>query len=237
VRGVKHPAFVGFGMVAAAELAFVATRVSRPEVIALPILAPLLAVWAWQMGGPKVLSLALVFFGVGDLLGNPRRLGIEHGGLVFSMAAFAIAYACLITVFLRLGSLNALRVARGRQRWRAVLAVVYVVGTMAAIWAAWNGLEPVIRVAGLIYALLLVGTAATAIALDTRAGIGAALLLGSNLLIALAVAGRVDAAATSHRLEVLVLYLLGIALVAVGVVNIQPQIQRPRQVARVRTVD
>jgi hypothetical protein len=223
LRGVRHPAFAAFWVIAAAELAFVVLRVSQPEVVTLPILAPLLAVWVWRIGGPKLLSLALVLCGVGDLLGNPRRLGIEHGGLVLSLAAFAIAHICLIILFLRLGALNALWAAiRGHQRWRAVLVMVYVIGAIAAISPAWGGLEPAIRIGGVTYALLLVGTAATAIALDTLAGIGAALVLGSSLLIALAVGGRLDAAATSHRLEVLVPYLLGIALIAMGVVNHQP---------------
>jgi hypothetical protein len=83
----------------------------------------------------------------------------------------------------------------------------------------WSSFEPALRIAAGIYLLLLVGTAATAMAVDTCAGIGAGLFFASELLIALAVAGRVAPTATTHRLEVLVLYMLGILLIAVGVVR------------------
>jgi hypothetical protein len=211
---------IGFGLVAVAQLAFVAFHVSVGALFATWTLAPLLAAWVWRMDGPKLLVLALVFCWVGDVVGNPRQIGIGPGGLLLSVASFAVANVCLITMFVQRGALTALRAAIGGvQRWRAGLTLLYVLGAVAGLFVTWSSLEPALRTAAGIYLLLLVGTAATAMAVDTRAGIGAGLFFASELLIALAIAGRVVATATTHRLEVLVLYMLGILLIAVGVVR------------------
>lgn len=211
---------IGFGLVAVAQLAFVAFHVSVAALFAMWMLAPLLAAWVWRVDGPKLLVLALVFCWVGDVVGNPRQIGIGHGGLLLSVASFAVANVFLITLFVQRGALTALRAAIGGvQRWRAGLALLYVLGAVAGLVVTWSSLEPALRTAAGIYLLLLVGTAATAIAVDTFAGIGAGLFFASELLIALAIAGRVSATATTHRLEVLVLYMLGILLIAVGVVR------------------
>lgn len=211
---------IGFGLVAVAQLAFVAFHVSVAALFATWTLAPLLAAWVWRMDGPKLLVLALVFCWVGDVVGNPRQIGIGHGGLLLSVAAFAVANVCLITLFVQRGALTALRAAIGSvQRWRVGLALLYVLGAVAGLFVTWSSFEPALRIAAGIYLLLLVGTAATAMAVDTCAGIGAGLFFASELLIALAVAGRVAPTATTHRLEVLVLYMLGILLIAVGVVR------------------
>jgi hypothetical protein len=218
--GVRGFWLIGFGLVAAAQLAFVAFHVSGAALFATWILAPLLAAWAWQMKGPKLLVLALVFCWIGDVVGNPRQIGIGHGGLLLSVTSFAIANVCLITLFAQRGALTALRTAMGgAQRWRAGIALLYILGAVAGLWLTWSSLEPALRAVAWIYLLLLVGTATTSLALDTCAGIGAALFFASEMLIALALAGRVDAASTPHRLEVLVLYILGILLITVGVVN------------------
>lgn len=234
MQRVKSLWLVGFGLVAMAHLAMVAFHVSVADTVTTWILAPLLAAWAWQMDGPKLLVLALALCGVGDALGNPRHSGIGHGGLMLSVAAFAAAHVCFIILFVQRGALAALRVAiGGRQRWRAGLALLYLVVAVAVIWSTRSSFEPAMLTAVLIFALLLVGTATTALALDTRAGIGAALFFASEMLIALAIAGRVDAAATWHRLEVTVLYLVGILLIATGVVNRELSTQRlPRDGVR-----
>jgi YhhN family len=170
---VKSPWLIGFGLVAVAQLAFVALHVSQAALITTWILAPLLAVWVWRARGPKLLVLALMFCWVGDVLGNPRKIGIGQGGLVLSVAAFAAANVCLMILFARRGALAALwRSIGGLQRWRAGIALLYLVAAIVGLWLTWSSLEPVLRVVASIYLLLLVGTATTALAVDICAGIG-----------------------------------------------------------------
>lgn len=221
VLRMKTPWLIGFGLAGAAELAFVVSHLSHPaDLITLWIVAPLLAIWTWRARGPKLLVLALVFCWVGDVLGNPRAIGIGQGGLLLSVVAYVGANVCLITLFVRDGALIALRKAfSGTQRWRVGISSLYLVAAIIGLALAWSSLDPMSRAGAAIYLLLLVGTATTALALDTCTGIGAALFFGSELLIALEVGGRLPGAAAAFRLAVLTLYMLGVLLIAVGVVN------------------
>ncbi|MFI6501280.1 lysoplasmalogenase family protein [Nonomuraea typhae] len=215
---VRSPWLIGFGLVAVAQLAFVVFPVPQlADLIAVSILAPALAVWVWRVDGPKVLVLALAFCAVGDVLGNPRRIGLDQSGLLLSVAAFAVAQACLIVLFVRSGALAALQASiSGRQRWRSVVALLYLVAAVMMFWSIWGGLGPALRVAVGVYLLLLVGTATTSLALDTWAGMGVALFAGSMALVA---AEMVDGVATWHRLLIRLMYQLGLLLIAVAVVN------------------
>ena len=221
VLRVKTPWLIGFGLAGVAELVFVAShRLHRADLITLWIVAPLLAIWTWRARGPKLLVLALMLCWVGDVLGNPAAIGIGRSGLLLSVVAYVGANVCLIILFVRDGALTALRKAfRGSQRWRVGIASLYLVAAIIGLALAWNGLGPMLHAGAAIYLLLLVGTAATALALDTCAGIGAALFFGSELVIALEVGGRLDGTAASFRLAVLALYMFGILLIAVGVVK------------------
>ncbi len=217
----RSPWLIGFGLVAVAQLIFVVFPVSSlADLIAVSILAPLLAVWVWRRRGPKLLVIALVLCAVGDALGNPRRIGLEQGGLLVSVAAYVAAQACLLALFLRSGALAALRASiGGHQRWRSMIIVLYPVGAAVVISLVWSGLGADLRVAAGLYLALLVGTAATSLALDTWAGIGAALFTGSVVLVAAGMVGWVDSTGMAHRLMIRLTNQLGLLLIAVAAVN------------------
>lgn len=229
VLRVKSLWLIGFGLVATAQLVFVIGRVANEAaVIATWILAPVLAIWVWRTRGPKLLVLALLLCGARDVLGNPRAIGMGQGGLVLSVAAYVGANVCLIILFVREGALTALRKALdGTRRWRVGISSLYLVAAIIGLALAWSSLAPMLRVIVAIYLLLLAGIATTALALDISAGVGAALLFGSGLLAELEVAGRLQGAAMSFRLAVLTLYMLGILLIAIGVLN--PRVRTRRE--------
>jgi len=216
---VKSPWLIGFGLVAVAQLAVVALSLPLAGVVTW-LLAPPLAVWVWRVRGPKLLVLALMFFWAGDVLGNPRLIGVGRIGLFLSVAAVAVANVLLIILFVRRGAPRSQRtVIGGRRRWRAGIAVLYLVLAGMGLAFTWSNLDPVLRVVASIYLLLIVVTGTTAFVLDIYAGIGAALLFGSHLLVVLEVGGRINGTGTMYRLAVLALYMLGILLIAIGMVN------------------
>ncbi|GAB3767627.1 lysoplasmalogenase family protein [Microlunatus parietis] len=218
---IRSPWLIGFGLVALAQLIFVVVPVPTPvDLIAVTILAPLLAVWVWRRNGPRLLVLALLLCAVGDLLGNPRRIGLDRDALLFSVAAFAAAQACLLVVYVRSGAVEALRASvRGRQRWRSVVALLYLIVAAVVFGLMWGGLAPTFRVAAGSYLALLVGTAITSLAVDTWAGIGAAVFAGSVLLVGAGTVGWVEGADSWHRLQVRLAYPLGLLLITVATVT------------------
>lgn len=219
---VKSPWIIAFAVVTVLHLVLITAGVPGWDTVTKCLLAPLLAAWAWQLGGPKLLIAGLVFCFFGDLFMD------FDGTFLFGMAAFALAHLSFITLFVQRGAPAALRASiNGRERWRAGLVVLYLLAAVAVIAWAWGGFDdPVMHVAVPIYALLLVGTASTAMALDVRAGIGAASFVVSDMLIALGAAGRMDPDATWHRLAVMALYLFGIFLITAGVLNRELRTQR-----------
>jgi hypothetical protein len=221
LTGWRSPWLIGFGLVAVAQLIFVVFPVSSvADLIAVSILAPMLAAWVWRMRGPKLLVIALVLCAVGDALGNPRRIGLGPSGLLLSVAAYVAAQACLLALFLRSGALAALRASiGGHQRWRSVIVGLYLVGAAVVLSLVWGGLGADFRIAAAIYLALLVGTAATSLALDTWAGVGAALFAGSVVLVAAGMVGWVDSTGMGHRLMIRLMYQVGLVLLAVAAVN------------------
>jgi len=211
IYSVRSPWLVGFGLVGGAQLASIVLRLPFAGVVTW-LVAPPLAVWVWRAGGPGPLVLALTSYWIGDLFGNPRLIGVGPVGLYLSIAAFAVANVLLVILFI--GSASG-----SRPRRRAGIVVLYLVPAAVVLASVWSNLGLALRVVAAVYLLLIVATATTALLVDTRVGIGAGLLFGSHLLVALEVGGRLDGAATTFRLAVLGLYTAGIALIAVGVVN------------------
>jgi uncharacterized membrane protein YhhN len=228
MSAVKSPWILAFGLVAIVHLILVGFDVTPWDTVTKCLLAPLLAIWAAQLNGPRLLigALALCFFG--DLFMDLYRIE-DHGTpwFLLGMASFGLAHACLIALFVERGSVAALRASfGGKEPWRAALVVVYVLGAAASLAMDLGRFDPAVRPVVPVYTALLVGTAATAIALDTRAVIGAALFLVSDGLISAGVTGRVDAGAPWHQLTVMVLYLLSIFLITAGVLNREARTRR-----------
>ncbi|HUS22903.1 MAG TPA: lysoplasmalogenase [Aeromicrobium sp.] len=218
---VKSPWIIAFGVVLALHLLFRGLEIDPYQTITKCLLAPLLALWAWQLDGPRLLVTGLVFCFFGDLF-----MDIGASWFIAGMAAFALAHVCFITLFVQRGAIDALRDSfAGTERWRASLVALYVVGAIAFVVWAWPGFPSDVRPAVPVYALLLTGTATTSIVLDTRAGVGAALFVVSDALIAVGW-DQYGLAATWQRLVVMVLYLFGIFLITAGVLNRERRTRR-----------
>ena len=203
----RSPWLVAFGVVAVVHLALNAAGATPFDSISKCLLAPLLAAWVVEQRGPRLLVVALALCFLGDLF-------LEIDDLfVVGMAAFAGAHVALITFFVRRGALD-------RLRSRPLIAVGYVVVAIAMVAWCWGGLEPGLRPAIPVYAALLVGTAAVSLATDRLAGLGGALFLVSDGIIALSEAGRLDPDATATGLAIMALYILAILFLATGVVRL-----------------
>ena len=228
MSAVKSPWIIAFGVVSVVHLLLVGFDATPWDTVTKCLLAPLLALWAWQLDGPRLLLLGLVFCFFGDLFMDLARMHPANAlWFMLGMGSFALAHVSFISLFLQRGSAAALKASfAGKERWRAALVVVYVLVGIASVAIDWSRFDPSVRPFVPIYTALLIGTAATAISLDTRAGIGAALFLLSDGLISAGVTGRVDAAAPWHQVTVMVLYLLSIFLITAGVLNREARTRR-----------
>jgi uncharacterized membrane protein YhhN len=210
MTAVKSPWLIAFGAVSLVHLVLNGSGATPWDSITKCLLAPLLVVWVVAQHGPRLLVVALVFCFLGDLF-------LELDDLfIVGMAAFAAAHIAFITLFVQRGALERLRA-------RPIVVVAYVVVAIGMVAWCWGGLEAGLKAPIPVYAALLVGTAATSLATDVRAGIGAALFLVSDGIIALSEAGRIDKDATLTGLAIMTLYLLAIFLLATSIVQRIPQ--------------
>ncbi|MRK02724.1 lysoplasmalogenase [Aeromicrobium sp. S22] len=205
MNAVKSPWLIAFGVVAVVHLVLNGVEATPWDSITKCLLAPLLVGWVLEQRGPRLLAVALVFCCLGDLF-----LEIEDM-FTAGMAAFAVAHVCLITFFVRRGAIEQLR-------RKPLILVAYVVAAVALVAWCWGGLEPGLKPLVPVYAGLLLATAATALSTDLRAGIGGALFLVSDGIIALAEAGRIDQDATVTGLAIMALYILAIFFLTTGIV-------------------
>lgn len=211
----RSPFLMGFGMVAAVHLALNAVGANPWDSVSKCLLAPLLAAWVVEQRGPRVLVAALTFCCAGDLL-------LELDGLfVAGMAVFAAAHVCFIVLFVRNGAAPILRA----RPW--ILAGYALAGLVVVAWS-WGGLDAGLRPIVPVYAVLLVGTAATALAVDRVAGVGGGLFLVSDGIIALSQADRLDPDATATGLAIMSLYIAAIVLLTAGILARQRRTTPPR---------
>ncbi|MCD9199769.1 lysoplasmalogenase [Aeromicrobium wangtongii] len=195
---------IAFGTAAVVHLVLNGADLAPWASITKCLLAPLLAAWVVQQRGPRLLVVALAFCFLGDLF-----LEIE-GMFILGMAAFAIAHISFITLFVQRGALDRLRA-------NPLPLIGYVVAAIALVAWCWGGLEPGLKAPIPVYAALLVGTAAVSWSTDRLAGIGGALFLVSDGIIALGEAGRIDADATWTGLAIMALYSLAIYCLTTGI--------------------
>ncbi|WP_344236166.1 lysoplasmalogenase [Kribbella hippodromi] len=157
-----------------ATVVHVAAIVADVKVLKLaskPALMPLLWQWSRTQGAPPLLQAALLASAAGDLL-------LEADQQLAGMAAFAAAHACYLAVFL----------ADPAQRsWRVLAAYAALWAALIAILAPGLGNQ---RIPVAAYALLLTATAISSRWHNSRSGLGGALFLISDSLIALRMAGR-----------------------------------------------
>ena len=209
----ERAAWLIVGVVWAMYFVLRALQVAEPiERVAKGLLMPVLLLWvlaALGSSAPRALVLGLVFATVGDIAIDIR---FEAG-----IAGFLVMQVCYIVGFVGLGA------ARGlRDRWP-------VAATYAAIWLAVNiGLGPSfgdLQVPVAVYSLALCVMAALAAGVSSRVGIGAALFLLSDALIAV---GEADLDFTGRGLLIMPTYLAGQYLIATGWVRqVRPEVRLP----------
>lgn len=203
MQGVRVPWWPLFGVVAVAHVVLLAAEVSPWDSVTKCLAAPILIGWVLTSGAPRILALALLFCLGGDVF-------LELDGLFLAgMGSFALAHVCFITWFVRHDAL-------ARLRARPAVAVGLAVAAAVLVALVWGGIDdPVVRAVIPAYALLLSGTAATALVSDRAAGLGAVMFLVSDALIALTEFDRV-ATTTASQVAIMVLYLAAIALLTIG---------------------
>jgi len=168
------------------------------------LIMPLLAAWVFAEDGPRLIVAALLVSTVGDFFMELDDL------FIFGMAAFAIAHICFIRFFVSRGALGQLR----RKSW---IVLIYAAAAIALVAYIWPGLEANIKPAVPVYAALLAGTASTSLATDGRAGLGGALFLVSDGIIALGQAHKWQPEPSS--VWIMLFYILGLFFLSAGILN------------------
>ena len=164
MTAMKSPWILAFGVVAVVHLVLNGAEADPWDSISKCLLAPLLVAWVIEQKGPRLLAAALVFCFFGDLF-------LEFDDLfIVGMAAFALGHICFIRFFVSRGAIGQLK----RKPW---ILAIYALAGVAMIAYGWSGLEDGLKPVVPIYAALLVGTGATSLATDVRAGIGGLLFL------------------------------------------------------------
>jgi len=207
MTAVKSPWILAFGVIAVVHLVLNGADAGPWDSITKCLLAPLLAAWVIEQKGPRALVIALIFCFFGDLF-------LELGDSVFvvGMAAFAGAHITFIRFFVARGAIAQLR-------RKPLILIIYVVAAIAMVVYVWTGLDVGLRPVIPIYAALLVGTASTSLATDLRAGVGGALFLISDGIIAMGQADRIDNDATATGLAIMAFYILSIFFLSSGILE------------------
>ncbi|MFT4187152.1 MAG: lysoplasmalogenase family protein [Aeromicrobium sp.] len=202
-----------FGAVALIHVVLLSVGAGPWDSVTKCLAAPLLVGWLWSIGAPRILMLAMIF-----CLGGDFFLEFDKDPFFLAgMASFALAHVCFIAWFVSRGALPLLR-------QQPALIGVLVAAAVAIVATVWTDIGDVVIQAALpFYALLLGGTAATALVVDKLAGAGAVLFLVSDAIIALTAFGTVKAT-TVTDVAIMVLYLSAIALLAVGASRLDPKV-------------
>lgn len=203
------PLLAAFVLAAVAELVSVAAHARTGQLLAKPLLMPLLAAYVAARGGPRLLVAALLLGWGGDVF----LLSSADGAFLAGMGCFAAGHVCYLVLF-------------GRRRTRLDLAAGYGLVLVVTLALLWPDLPAALRVPVAVYSLLLAAMAYRASGLGRLAGAGGALFLLSDSLIAAGVAEwpRPPAA----ELWIMLTYLAAQGLLTAGILKAA---DRPRTCA------
>ena len=198
-------ALPAFGVMSAVHLVGEGIGSHALQWITKPLLMPALAVYS-ILSGKKRSKRLLVALG----LATAGDVAMEVGALIPGMLLFLGAYGTYARAFVRRGALERLR------RWPGI-AVALGYAAYAAAMLSW--LWPGLSARGLawpmaVYAAVLATMAATAATQGPRVAIGAALLVCSDTLIGMRIAGVPPL--PGPPVWVMATYLLGQALIVTG---------------------
>ncbi|AQW49926.1 lysoplasmalogenase [Streptomyces violaceusniger] len=144
-----------------------------------PALMPVLAAWALVRGGPWPLPAALVCGCGGDVL---LQIGGETAFLA-GMGCFAAGHLCYLALFTPAGR-GALFARAGWPRTAPWVAAGYGAAWLGTVALLWPGLASHLRLPVAGYSLLLTVMALAALGAGPWTGLGGALFMLSDTLIA-----------------------------------------------------
>ncbi|MFI9120664.1 lysoplasmalogenase [Streptomyces bikiniensis] len=168
---VSRALLAAFGLAAAADLVSLLAGAELGHQIAKPLLMPLLAAYAATRGAPKLLVVALLFGWGGDVF----LLSDADWAFLVGMGSFAAGHVCYLVLF-------------GRRRTSPALGALYAAALAGTVALLWPDLPAELRIPVAGYSLLLTAMACRASSLGLLAGLGGALFLLSDTLIATGVA-------------------------------------------------
>ncbi|MFJ5805132.1 lysoplasmalogenase [Streptomyces sp. NPDC093093] len=168
---VGRIALVAFAVAAAVDLGSLLADWHLGHVLAKPLLMPLLVAHVIALGAPRLLVAALLFGWGGDL----ALLFDADVAFLVGMGSFALGHVCYLVLF-------------GRRATNPLLGAAYALALVGTVTLLWSDLPAELRVPVAGYSLLLTAMAYRSSALGVRAGIGGALFLLSDTLIATGVA-------------------------------------------------
>ncbi|WP_045298144.1 lysoplasmalogenase [Saccharothrix sp. ST-888] len=199
----------GLAATSAAHLGAIATGASALQLATKPALMPLLAAHTLARAErtPRLLTSALAASTGGDVL-------LQVGGdtaFLAGMGSFAAAHVCYVTMFVKQGALD-------DRRRTALVAAAYAAAWAAMVSQLWPGLGD-LKLPVALYSLLLASTAVTSSGLGWRTGLGGALFLLSDTLIATQLAGWREL--PGHEFWIMATYIAAQYLLAVGTLRAQ----------------
>ncbi|MFD3802411.1 lysoplasmalogenase [Streptomyces sp. NPDC058611] len=164
-------ALAGFALATAADLGSLLVGWDPGHPVFKPLLMPLLVAYALTRGAPRLLVAALLFGWGGDL----ALLFDAEPAFLVGMGSFAAGHVCYLVLF-------------GRRPTNPLLAGGYALALLGTVGLMWGDLPADLRIPVAGYSLLLTAMALRSSALGLRAGLGGALFLLSDTLIATGVA-------------------------------------------------
>ncbi|MFZ3469423.1 lysoplasmalogenase [Streptomyces sp. 4.24] len=160
-----------FAVAAALDLGSLLAGWHPGHVLAKPLLMPLLVGYVITRRAPRLLVAALLFGWGGDL----ALLFDADPAFLIGMGSFAAGHVCYLVLF-------------GRRRTGPLLGAAYAAALLGTVTLLWSDLPAELRIPVAGYSLLLTAMAYRSSALGRRAGLGGALFLLSDTLIATGVA-------------------------------------------------
>ncbi|MFE7601078.1 lysoplasmalogenase [Streptomyces sp. NPDC057494] len=160
-----------FALAAVVDLVSLLAGAEPGHQLAKPLLMPLLAAYAVTRGAPKLLTAALLLGWGGDVL----LLSDADWAFLAGMGSFAAGHVCYLVLF-------------GRRRTSPALGALYAVALTGTVVLLWPDLPAELRIPVAGYSLLLTAMAYRSSAFGPLAGLGGALFLLSDTLIATGVA-------------------------------------------------
>ncbi|MDX2784894.1 lysoplasmalogenase [Streptomyces caniscabiei] len=186
-----EPGGQGDEVAAGVDLVSLAAGFDAGHLAAKPLLMPLLAAYAYTRGAPRPLLAALLFGWGGDVL----LLSDAEPAFLAGMGSFAAGHVCYLVLFGgpagtagTAGPTGPGRSGRPSYRVRVAFGAAYALALIVAVASLWPGLPSDLRLPVACYSALLTTMAWAAARLGPVAGLGGALFVVSDMLIATGVA-------------------------------------------------